>query len=557
MENRYEQDWCHSLEFPNIFLNSIISIRKGMTKWALMLTSMLILLQATSLAYAEGNDGEGIEKLIVGTTDQISDTNIKDIGFGNIRWELLDCGLVKFNSSGDIVPALAKSWDTNDLKKWTFHLRDDAFWHDGVPVTANDIKFSIDYARKTDSSSGSVYGDVQSVEVPDNQTVVIELDKPDYNFLTTIEVMSPLPEHIFKNIEDPSKFNEKEAAIGCGPYVFESFDKAAGVLTFKAFDKFWNGAPVINTIELKIFKNPDAMMLALQKGEVDVTYTYGKGIEYFYVPQLLKTDDIKVMQEKDGSITGVLWFNTAKEPYDNRDLRQALSYAINYDEMEDLFTAGYGTIPDAGFITEGMLYHTDTRKLSYDVNRSKSMLDSAGFKDTNGDGIREAPDGSAFEPELLVSSNSPSRVRAAEMVEKYFKDVGVGIKIKTVDTNTFGNTMDVEKTFDMAISGTTVWGMIMGAGYGSGYIDTRYYGWSMVSDPEYQSIVDQLKLTQDKDKRKALAVDIQNYYAEEMPQIALYSMDVIQPVNTKYEGWEYNVVYGLMNYDTLFNLHKA
>ncbi len=518
---------------------------------------LAIISQVIPLAYAEKSNDKGIDKLIVGTTAQVSDINIKDIGFGNIRWELIDCGLVKFNSAGDIVPALAKTWDTDDLKKWTFHLRDDAFWHDGTPVTAKDIQFTIDYARKTNPSSGSLYADVQSVEVPDDRTVVIDLTNPDYNFLTTIEVMSPLPEHIFENVEDPSKFNDKEATIGCGPYVFESFDKAAGILTLKAFDKFWNGTPAIDTIEFKLFKNPDAMMLALQKGEIDVTYTYGKGIEYFYVPQLLKTDDIEIMQEKDGSITGVLWINTAKEPYDNKDFRHALSYAINYDELKDLFTAGYGTIPDAGFITDGMLYHTDTRELSYDVNHSKSLLDGAGFIDIDGDDIREASDGAKLEPELLVSSSSPDRIRAAEMLEKYFEDVGIGIKIKTVDTNTFGNTMDIEKTFDMALSGTTVWGMIMGAGYGSGYIDTRYYGWSMVDDPKYQSIVDRLKLTQDKDERKELAAEIQEYYSEELPQIALYSMDVIQPINTKYEGWEYNVVYGLMNYDTLFNLHEA
>jgi peptide/nickel transport system substrate-binding protein len=518
---------------------------------------LLILYQLIPLIYAEENGVREIDRLVVGTTDQISDTNIMDKGFNNYRWELMDCGLVKFDSDGEIIPALATSWETDELKKWKFHLRDNALWHDGVPVTSEDIKFTIEYMKKKGPAAGAVYGDIQSVEIPDNRTVVIDLKNPDYNFLTTIGVLQPLPEHIFSKVDDPAKFNDKMAAIGCGPFVFESFDSASGVLTCKAFDKFWNGKPAINTIEFKIFKNPDTMILALEKGEVDAIYTYGMGIAYYYVPQLLKKDDIKILQKKDASITNVLWINTAKEPYNNAKLRQALSYAIDYEELKNLFTAGYGTIPDAGFVTDATLYYKETRKLSYDVSRSKSMLEDAGFKDMDGDGIREAPNGTKFEPELMVKSSNPEHVRAAEMVKKYFSNVGINAMIRPVDKNTFGDTMDVRKTFDMALSGTTVWGMNMGVGYGAGYIDTRYYGWSMVSDSKYQSIVDQLKLTQDTDKREDLAAEIQDYYAEELPQIALYSMDVIVPINTDYEGWEYNVFYGLMNYDTFFNLNKA
>lgn len=505
-----------------------------------------------------GSSGGGtVEKLIVGTTDLVADTNIMDTGFLNFRWMLMDCGLVKFDSEGDIIPALATSWETDDLQKWTFHLRDDALWHDGVPVTSNDIKFTIDYTMEKDPAAGAVYGDIQSVEVPDDTTVEIDLKNPDYNFLTTIEVLTPIPEHIFKDVDDPAAFNDKSAAIGCGPYVFEGFDSASGILTCKAFDKFWDGKPAVETIELRIFKNPDAMMLALEKGEVDVTYTYGKGIAYYYVPQLLELDNIKIMQMKDATLSNVLWINTAKEPYNNKEFRQALSYSIDYEELKNLFTAGYGSIPDAGFVTEATLYYIETRKLSYDPNMSRSMLEDAGFVDVDGDGLREAPDGSKLEPELMVRSYNPDHVRASEMMAKYFKDVGIDLQIKPVDKNTFGNTMDVEKTFDMALSGTTVWGMNMGVGYGSGYIDTRYYGWSMVSDPEYQKIVDELKVTGDKERRKELAEEIQNYYADELPQIALYSMNVIQPYNTKYDGWEYNVYYGLMNYGTFFNLHEA
>lgn len=498
-----------------------------------------------------------IAKLTVGTINQINDANPWDYYFGVYSMILSHQGLVRFNNEGEVVPDLATSWETDDLQKWTFHLRDDANWHDGLPVTAQDFKFTIDYDLEKDPLSKSYIGMIKSVEAPDNKTVIINLEKPDYNFLNTIAVVKTIPEHVFKSVSDPKKFNDKEAAIGCGPYKFISFDKDAGIVTYQANKNYRDGTPAIDTIELRMFKNPDAMMLAFQKGEVDVPYYYSKGISYYYVPKLLDKNDIGIEVYPERGITNVLWFNTAKAPFDNKELRQALSYAVNYDEMKNMFTAGYGTAPSAGWVPNGTLYFTKTRLLTQDMNLSKSMLDSLGFEDINGDGFREMPDGSRFQPRLLTRSDLPDSVRAAEMLKKYFADVGIDIEIDLADKSTHGEIMDEKKTHEMALAGTTFWGMMMGEGYGSGYTDTRNYGWSMVSDPKYQSLVDDLGMTQDKDKRKDLAAEVQNYYAEEMPQFTVYSMNIIQPYNARLEGWEYNPLHGILDYGTLFNLHKA
>jgi peptide/nickel transport system substrate-binding protein len=143
------------------------------------------------------------------------------------------------------------------------------------------------------------------------------------------------------------------------------------------------------------------------------------------------------------------------------------------------------------------------------------------------------------------------------MLKKYFTDVGIDIEIDLADKSTHGEIMDIKKTHEISLAGTTFWGMTMGEGYGSGYTDARNYGWSMVSDPKYQSLVDDLGTTKDKEKRKDLAAEIQNYYAEEMPQFTVYSMNIIQPYNARYAGWEYNPLHGILSYGTLFKLHKA
>ncbi len=524
----------------------------GLAFLGLCLTGMAMAAQPE-----ESNSGDRIAKLTIDTINQINDANPWDYYFGVYSMILSHQGLVRFNNEGDVVPDLATSWETEDLQKWTFHLRDDATWHDGKPVTAQDFKFTIDYELEKNPLSKSSIGMIKSVEASDDKTVIINLEKPDYNFLNTIAVLKTLPEHIFKSVDDPKKFNDKEAAIGCGPYKFMGFDRDAGIVTYQANENYWGGMPAIDTIELRMFKNPDALMLAFQKGEIDLPYYYSKGISYYYVPKLLENEDIGIEVYPERGITNVLWFNTAKAPFEDKELRQALSYAPDYEELKNMFTAGYGTTPSAGWVPDGTLYYIETGALTQDVNKSRSMLDSLGFKDVDGDGLREMPDGDKFQPKLLTRSDLPDSVRAAEMLKKYFSDVGIAIEIDLADKSTHGEIMDEKKTHEMALAGTTFWGMMMGEAYGSGYTDIRYYGWSMVSDPDYQSLVDDLSRTQDKDERKVLAAEIQNYYAEEMPQFAVYSMNIIQPYNARYAGWEYNPLHGILDYGTLFNLHQA
>jgi peptide/nickel transport system substrate-binding protein len=525
-----------------------------------MLAIALTLLCLTGMTFAETDDNgnaDGIPKLTVGSINQISAANPWDYYFGVYGMMLSHQGLVRFDDQGDLVPELATSWETEDLQKWTFHLRDDVLWHDGVPLTADDIKFTIDYNLEKDPLAKSYLGSVESVEAPDDQTVSINLKHPDYNFLNTIAVVKTIPKHIFESVDDPKKYAENDAAIGCGPYKFESFDADAGLVAYQVNEDYWGEEPAIDRVELKMFKNPDALMLAFQKGEVDIPYYYSKGISYYYVPNLLDNRDIGIEVYPERGITNVLWFNTDKSPYDDKDFRQALSYAVNYEELKNLFTAGYGTTPTAGWVPEGTLYYVETRPLTYDVNQSVSMLEGLGFKDVDKDGFRETPDGERFQPSLLTRSDLPDSVRAAEMLKKYFNAVGIDLQIDLADKSTHGEIMDGKKTHEMALAGTTFWGMMMGEGYGSGYTDTRYYGWSMVDDPEYQSIVDQLASTQDKGERAELAADIQEYYAEEMPQFAIYSLNIIQPYNARYEGWEINPLHGILSYGTLFNLHQA
>lgn len=530
---------------------------KRISAIAILIILIASLFAGCTSVKSETKHEETISRLTVGTTMAVNDLNIEDYDLGILRGQMTHQGLVKLGPDGGFVPALAESWETADSKRWTFNLVKNATFHDGTPVTSKDVKFNLEYLPAKIAQYKTHWSLIESVETPDDYTVVINLKSPCSNFLVNLLVLRTIPEHIFKDVEDPVKYNDVKATIGCGPYKFDGFDKNAGVLTFKAYDGYHGKKPAIGEIEIRMFKNPDTMVMALQKGEVDTTYIYSKGISYYYVPRLLASDDITIMTVKNTGVPNALWFNGNKSPFNDTRFRVAISYAIDYEELNNLFTAGYGSAPNAGFIPEGSFNYIETRKLSRDLNKSKEMLDAIGMKDIDGDGFRETPDGRKFQPELITRTDNPDNVRVADMMKKYLASAGIDVRVKAADKNTVREILDVKKSHDMAVTGTTPWGMMMWANYGTGYIDSRNIGYSMTGDPEFHAMIDELLKTSDSQRSGELARDIQNYYADNLPAIPLYWNDNIQPHKSEYEGWVNDPMYGIMSYGTFYELHRA
>jgi peptide/nickel transport system substrate-binding protein len=510
------------------------------------------------------SSGYNVTKLVVGYQGSISSytVNIANNNFDGLMTMYTSPSMMRYGPDQSILPNLADSWDTTNLQDWTFHLVHNATWDDGVPVTAQDVKFTIDYVKEKKVAWGDVmYLNVVSVEAPDDYTVVVHLTQPDYNFLQNFMSNLIIPEHIWKNVDDPEKFtNESAIAMGSGPYKFAGIDEAAGTITFKANDNYWGGKPAIGEIVIKYISNYDALMLALQNGDIDVPIVSNQGASYYSMPKILSNDNLTYMMVPSFGIRYVIYFNNGMAPFDNASMRQALSYAINYDELNNLFTAGYGTVPNAGLVPGSCIGYAGTRQMAYDVNKSKAMLDDLGYKDVNGDGYREAPDGSRLQPEI-VCLNDDNGLRIGPMLQKYFASVGIDLKLKYVDGSTvFDLAVDISKNgnYQMLLYKAPFWAFNDYEGYGSAVMDPESgEGFSNVTDPQYKILVNQLGTTLEKNERLEVIENVQEYYANELPAIPLYSMDYIQPYNKKYKGWVTNPTWGVLSYGTFFSLHEA
>lgn len=526
---------------------------------ALAATLLLLVLLAAGCGKIPAQEpgspaGESIPVLTVGTTMPVNGIDIDDYYFGILRAIFTHKGLVSLDKDGAFQEELAGKWETPDSRVWTFHLREGMYWHDGVPVTAHDVEFSFAYLLEHIPVYTQHWGMIEAVTVPDDHTLVITLEKPNSRFLVNLLVLRTLPAHIFVDIDDPQSFQEKEATLGCGPYIFDSFDAAAGLLVFKANQDYLDGAPAVPEVHIRLFKNSDTLYMALQRGEVDTVYFYGAGTEHFYVPRLMQSGNIDFLFIPNTGVPNSIMFNVTQAPVDQPRFREAVSYAVDYEEIQRIFTAGYGEIPRAGFVPEGSWGYVETRLLSMDREKAEQILDELGYLDLTGDGFRQYPDGSPLVVELLLRSDMAESIRLGETLATHLQTVGLKLSLKTVDQTLFQTIAYQEKKHTAFISRTTAWGMMMWGGLGSGYFDSRNIAWTQVADPAFHELVDRILVTVKEEELVALAASLQEYYARELPAIPLYWNTFIQPYNKRWEGWVTNPMYGILNSESWFTL---
>jgi peptide/nickel transport system substrate-binding protein len=304
---------------------------------------------------------------------------------------------------------------------------------------------------------------------------------------------------------------------------------------------------------VRSFRNQDVMYMALRKGEIDMPYLYAAGTPPSHVPPLLRDPDIRIHRLNNPGVPRAIFFNTQKPPVDQPDFRRALALAIDYEEIIRFFAAGYGSVPNGGFVPRGTPGFVETAPLSHDPEQAKKLLQGLGYVDTDHDGFLER-NGTVAELKLVLRTDVAGALRLSELLKEYFENIGVKLTLRPVDLAMFLTVCDQERSQMAVLSRTTPWGMMMWAGFGSGYMDSRNIGWSLLSDPRFTGIVDRMCGTLDRDDYLQGAAGLQHYYAGALPAVPLYWDDLIQPCHRRFQGWKNSPMYGLLWEGSWFNL---
>lgn len=509
-----------------------------------------------------------IDTLTVGTTASIETAVFGEYNFDMLASGVSELPLVYQDTKGEYHPLLA-TYATEDAATWTYTIQDGMTWSDGAPVTAEDILFTLQY----DQANGSANFEAQTGEdgkvteakytgytlSDDKMSISLTLASPNVRELSNMTSFRIMPKHVY---EDKDTVTEAEGRITCGPYVLESFNKEAGTITF-AVNEYYPQKPNVEKIVYQLFGNEDTMYLALQQGDIDMVWAYSAGVAGTYQDVLSTDTNVSLVNVAAANAPAVLAFNNAKGLFSDENLRQAVSYALNYEEFKTYFGSAYAEIPNRGFVPSTTVGYTDTEKLTTDTAKADEYMKAAGYTEKNADGFYVNADGAVAAFTLTVNAAKETHVGYAEMIKTQLEAFGIQVNLDAVDKDAY-NAKTSNKfsenniTMEAAIYGYTAAGMGMGNGLGSIYVDGNHavQGGCQVFDEAFSSILDELKAAKTIEEYYTGAAKLQDYYAAHMPLIALYWDNMMLAYSSKLDNVTVDAVFGLNNVNNWFSITK-
>ncbi|WP_395310800.1 ABC transporter substrate-binding protein [Mycobacterium sp. AMU20-3851] len=459
-----------------------------------------------------GQDAGNLIAAIAGEPDQLDPHKTSAYFSFEVLENVFDT-LVEPDADLVMRPALASSWETSpDQLVWTFHLRPGVTFHDGSPLTAGDVVYSyrrIIDEKLTNSDKFSAVADVSPV---DDQTVRITLTRPTPNLLTNLGGFKGMAIVQRRNVEDGQIATNP---IGTGPFAFAG-QKSGDSITLRANDRYWGGAPQIPGVTFRFISESSTALSALQAGEIDWT----DAVPAQRVTQL-RNDDSLSLAETPSNDYWYLALNLARAPWNDVRVRQAVSFAL--DRPSIVQATSYGTAQANQLaIPEGNPWFVPYDRYSRDLDKARDLLQQA----------ESAPS----TLDLLVTSEYPQTVTAAQVIADNLAPLGITTSIRTVD---FATWLDEQNSgnFDMLMMG---W-------LGNIDPDDFYYAQhhtdgtsnaQKFSDPRVDRLLDAGRTETDQQARKDDYAQAATLIADEVSYIYLYNPAVIQAWSPELTGYE-------------------
>jgi peptide/nickel transport system substrate-binding protein len=474
--------------------------------------------------------------------------------------ELVYDSLVSIDFAGAYHPQLAESWTvSDDGLTWTFTLHGDATFSDGQPVTAEDVAFSLlAYRDWGDFGYWSGYAThISDAQAPDPTTVVLTLDTAIGNLESQLLYLYILPKHVWEpfagDLDAALAFDNAEM-VGAGPFRLVEYQDGEFYRLEARHDHYLT-APAVDEVIFQHYANQDALVQALRAGEVDMITELPNTV----VASLREEAEITVASGSSRGFRDYIFNVILPEacPVDDggicsghpalRDLvvRQAMAMAVDKQQIIDVAALGLAT-PGLGLVplALGDFYASEVEDYPFDIAAANTMLDEAGYLDTDGDGIRECPEGMdcggrQLEIVMQIPSDIGSGPREAELLSGWWDQIGIHMTPQVLEPDTVTANCCPAFDFDMLLWGWTsdpdpsfILSVLTSAEIPTGLSETGY------NNPEYDRLYDEQAVELDPARRIEMVHEMQRLMLDDLPYIIPYYQDEVQAFrNDRFSGW--------------------
>ena len=415
-------------------------------------------------------------------------------------------GLTRFDSTGAVIPGLAKSWEiSEDGLTYTFALNEGVTFHDGTTMDAEDVKFSLDRIGAEDSANAqkALYAAISEVNVIDPMTVEIKLSEPNGNMLFNLawgDAVIVAPESI-EGI--------KQTPVGTGAFKFDSWTQGDQI-TLTRNDSYWGTPAALTGATFKFISDPTAAFSAMMAEDIDAFFAFPAPEN---LPQFEADPRFQVLT---GSTEGetILAMNNKQAPFDNAKVREAVSHAIDRQAIIDGAMFGYGTPIGTHFAPHNPDYVDLTAQSAFDPEKAKALLAEAGFAD-------------GFETTLFLPPPSYAR-RGGEIIAAQLAAVGIKAQITNVEWAQWLESVFNGKNFGLTIVSHTE-PMDIGI-----YANPDYY--FQYDNPALQELMTTLNKTTDPAARTEMLAQAQKIIADDYVNAYLFQLAALSVAKAGVQG---------------------
>ena len=421
---------------------------------------------------------------------------------------------LRYDENWDPQPYLAESWElSEDSLSMTLNLVKTATFHDGAPITSEDVKFSLE-TIKANHPFKTMFAPVESVETPDAHTAILKLSQPHPALMLAMssQLMPIIPKHVYGDGQDPKAHPQNsENVVGSGPFKLVEYVRDQHIILERNEDFFMEGRPYLDKIVMRIIKDASARTIGLENGELDLV-AFENNVRN--INRLKKVDSLVVSSDGYAAIGPIDWlaFNTKKGKTADKAVRQAIAYAVDKNFILKAIMLGAAEQANAPIHPGSPLSDNSVNAYDLDLDKANKLLDDAGY----------AKDGDGMRFELTVDYGWPALKPQAEYVKAALKKIGIAVSVRaSADFPTWAkriSTYDFDLTWDTVFN----WGDPV-IGVHRTYQSTNIKEgviWSNTQQYENARVDELLEMAgkeNDPAKRKELYTEFQAIVAEELP----------------------------------------